>query len=756
LLEGDILSLVDLALLPLSSHEELVCDEKARLLGIGVPHGEIDSGEYVLREHLYRYSRTKAHAPAGVKTNIFLSDVIKTCSKDTHSLGGLTAFAPFFSSLYNDHACGVVIHAHALSALTRDAFEIGARAAHDPEGVKTLNTILKSSGNNGTRIGAMFCEMQALIGRGAGKVDLAHEASYRCDVKAAAESVVACDDALRRAIRWVLSVELPNKGLVFDDVDDFWTKRWSWCVNGAHSPQYGREYPEWAVDYHGMRLHRRAAVELLDKNPLLGWNGTSIFTGSEKLEHGKTRAIFAGDTVTYVCFGHLLQPVERAWQGTRVLLDPGQSGTVGMVRRLQRLKGKGSINVMLDYDDFNSQHSTESMQCVFEELIAHVGYPAALGARLVESFNRSRVFVGGKDCGYARGTLMSGHRATTFINSVLNAAYLHREIPGFEAVTSVHVGDDVYIRAASGEHASDIVDRVVTSPLRVNPQKQSVGHVTAEFLRIAVSEGAARGYLARSIASAVSGNWANEAALSPPEVVTSVRNHVWTLAMRSGTNTFSDFFIPHLVKRTGLSNRECAKLLDLGTSVGGSPAWGRRDYVETVAVDTISPLEIDGTDAMPARATTAYLANHVPPIERDFLRSTGLSVYSAMLESSWKKTTDSTTDSSRPLAVVLTNGARVRASRPAVVSDLIATRPSAGVLSSSPVMQLVKSQLTTANLRYLIHANGREVVGDVYHCAWGDEPHTVIVDGYLPAADASHLSGRTQATVLYSDFPIMF
>ncbi len=101
---------------------------------------------------------------------------------------------------------------------------------------------------------------------------------------------------------------------------------------------------------------------------------------------------------------------------------------------------------MLDYDDFNSQHSLESIKLLFETVCEYVGYDADLSARVINSFDQSEVYVGGAKCGRLRGTLMSGHRGTTFINTILNEAYILCAYPRARNYYRLHVGDDVYIR----------------------------------------------------------------------------------------------------------------------------------------------------------------------------------------------------------------------------------------------------------------------------------------------------------------------
>ncbi len=59
---------------------------------------------------------------------------------------------------------------------------------------------------------------------------------------------------------------------------------------------------------------------------------------------------------------------------------------------------------MLDYDDFNSQHSTDSITILFEELCALVDYPPTLAQAVLKSFKDSEVYVSGQRAGRLAGT----------------------------------------------------------------------------------------------------------------------------------------------------------------------------------------------------------------------------------------------------------------------------------------------------------------------------------------------------------------
>jgi hypothetical protein len=91
---------------------------------------------------------------------------------------------------------------------------------------------------------------------------------------------------------------------------------------------------------------------------------------------------------------------------------------------------RGSESFCYDFDDFNAQHSTESMMTVLmayrdtfqgnmspEQLVAMNWVIASICDVRVKEQNVDKWYT-------AKGTLMSGWRLTTFMNTVLNYVYM--------------------------------------------------------------------------------------------------------------------------------------------------------------------------------------------------------------------------------------------------------------------------------------------------------------------------------------------
>jgi hypothetical protein len=622
----------------------------------------------------------------------------------------------------------------------------------DPNGAKELNTVLKGLGLNGTRLGAMLCEANTLQGRAVGSVDLVEEAAYRCRSEDVEASVIGIDpEKLRPVVRSIMQRELASQEVEFDDIDDFWSKRWLWCVNGAHNKVLSRKEPQYAIgDDLPAQVHRRVFAERCEVNPVNVWSGKTYYTGSEKLEHGKRRCIFSCDSATYVCFEHLLKPVERAWRNEVAILDPGALGSCGTALRLAEYDG---THVMLDYDDFNSQHSTSSMQVVFEELAALTGYPPHLAEKIIASFEKGEVYVKGSYVGDLQGTLMSGHRATTFINTVLNEAYVLCSAPWVRSWPRMHVGDDVYINASSVFEGGKVLEACQEYGLRMNRAKQSFGRHTREFLRVATGSRGSFGYFARSVASVVSGVWSAEKRYGQARVREFV-NAAWTLRARSGVSDIGMLLRKATCAKTRLKAQIVRDLLTHKVAVGeGSPVWGRNFEYKYVVLREDEGEKFLSEMAQNVRsrdgATTTYLSEHTTLVERAILVDASKSLKGEMVDSSYGKTLPYQESEKQ---VVGFDGPRAhRMLRREPIVRLLRKKAEKGCLTRYPLLVLMKDYLPRRLIRKAITLAGFEPEGDVVKQAWGESSSYCGADSVLPYGEMSQLAAKVGGCYIFSN-----
>jgi hypothetical protein len=618
----------------------------------------------------------------------------------------------------------------------------------NPELAKSASTVFKALGANCTQWGAVIVEAVCLQGRGSGPIDLRREKEYRTDAGAVEEKVVQPDmDLMERCIKEVLLEELGPASQSMMPFDDWWTSRWLWCVNGSHtrasSDALGIDHN--AYDHTHTRFYRRMAAETVDTEPVTSWDTRVSVSASIKQEAGKQRAIFACDTRSYFAFSWLMQAVEPRWRNSHVLLNPGKGGLTGICHRVKNAQRGGGVNLMLDYDDFNSHHSTAVMQLLTRITCEHVGAPNWYKHKLVASFDNTWLDIDGRPRHIA-GTLMSGHRLTTYINSVLNRAYLKAAV-GSEVMgrtIALHAGDDVYMRVPTLADCATILERAKAFGCRMNPTKQSIGFVGAEFLRLAIGRTGAYGYVARSIATFVAGNWATEDLLKPDDALICAINGVRTLINRSGTKIYPRMVAPALRYIRGVPVRTLIRLLSGEAALEGSPVYDKpRDAdVYRVVRDFRLPEEITGSWAR--NATRDYLSHHVSEVEVRALELCRSTVVDTMVASSFSKGLNQ--DTAGWPATRIQHVAKLTFNGFTSVSELMSTRIPTGCLAQYPLIRLVASRLTNDDLRELIVAvGGNAQATDLRAEAFGRETTTKNVQGVLPFSDAATFSKRTTA-----------
>ncbi len=202
---------------------------------------------------------------------------------------------------------------------------------------------------------------------------------------------------------------------------------------------------------------------------------------------------------------------------------------------------------------------------------------------LIESFDNMHVMDMDGEWQRISGTLMSGHRMTSIINTILNAAYLRIVLGNdiYNACNFLHVGDDVLATCDEASVAHTVVNATMQSSLRFQRQKQGFGVFSAKFLRVCFNESFALGYLARAVASTVSGSWTSDIMLGEPEYCATLARNIWNLTNRSLVDTTCSLLLCTTVRRRlklswDISTAFCTSKV----SVGGGPVRldGNQNY----------------------------------------------------------------------------------------------------------------------------------------------------------------------------------
>lgn len=436
----------------------------------------------------------KAVDGALTKVNVFARDVL-ACSKKTTDFWARVLPA----GLTNDQAAGLMIWVESVTALgapERFCRQVGEDLVAGAARLKHLSDRLKMLGLASSLAARSVIELPTLLGRGVGGDDGKADAARRTDMSCARERLATVPpELLRPAVRSVIRDCMRER--IRPKLVEHVRDRAIWAKSGGHSNSWSK----WGGNVVETPAKARTRAAYLASRPaseLLGATPRVDISQAAKLEHGKTRWIYSCDSVSYLYFDTLLREVERVWDNTSVMIKPDLGGPEAEAMLCP--PHGGETYVMLDYTDFNSQHTLEAMRMCFEELAAMCEDGDGVLRWCTASFDN--MYLDGVK--WVAG-LPSGHRATTFINTVLNASYVRACIPR-PPKRSYHAGDDVLLVYDAVVRPSDFL----FPEARFNESKQSYGP-RAEFLRKHHSGNNVYGYPARSIAGLVSGNWVSEA-----------------------------------------------------------------------------------------------------------------------------------------------------------------------------------------------------------------------------------------------------
>lgn len=454
----------------------------------------------------------KKDRQASIKVCAYARDVIKSSVLPPTVLAVILALP-----LFNDQVCSFIIWAE-LAAKIGLNYELIAYAlatlVYNKDHLKHISDWIKCAGIATSDYARIFVEMDSLMGRGVPSKTAEEDREHRVNGNPNPHEAKVSPEILRRNIQRIYAREFVNS----PPIEDFTAHIYSaplWCKKGAH---HHPDFPKYA--------NRLEFVLNTDPELIIKSAPRTFIKQAPKLELGKTRWIYNCDTISYLFFDYILNYVEGNWANESCILDPS---TVPPARTLRETANGAT---MLDFTDFNSQHSIASMQMVFEELRPYI--PVAGQAVLdwcVESFRNMYHYEPTPNCyppvmkRHWTSTLPSGHRATTFINTILNRAYI---LDLIGEVKSFHTGDDVLLC-----RPLDPTSLINKNRVELNPSKQSYGR-NGEFLRTVLAHDRALGYPCRAIGTFVSGNWLTDIDYTQTNSLTTQINQLNTINSRAG------------------------------------------------------------------------------------------------------------------------------------------------------------------------------------------------------------------------------
>lgn len=422
----------------------------------------------------------KKSPQATFKVNCFARDLLNSTLLSHDVLQSIC-----LKGMYNDQVCAAILLAEYMVKQEVPISFVKMWVPHFflfPERVGEVSNWLKMYCPTDDHRVWSLVENGSLAGRDVGEPDAQKDIRHRVCPKGENPHECKVDQlALADTIRSILKEEM-HEGI--ESVDTFREHVLSailWCKKGAH------HHPKFKKYESRLEFLLNTDVEMI-----MRCRPEVFINQVRKLEHGKTRFIYNCDTVSYLYFDYILNWIEGHWANKRVLLNPDYANAA----RLSAMKAEEYM--MLDYTDFNSQHSVASMQTLFKVISEFVPMKmSGIAKWCIQSWDH--MFIEKKVPW--NNTLPSGHRATSIVNSVLNRAYMQMYFP---QERSLHCGDDTLIL-----DPVYTIEQVIGLPFELNGAKQSTGRY-GEFLRMRILQGNVQGYVARSISTLVSGNWLSE------------------------------------------------------------------------------------------------------------------------------------------------------------------------------------------------------------------------------------------------------
>ncbi|KXJ74087.1 hypothetical protein RP20_CCG014376 [Aedes albopictus] len=260
---------------------------------------------------------------------------------------------------------------------------------------------------------------------------------------------------------------------------------------------------------------------------------------SEKYEMGKARAIFGTGVKDYAICAYALDRIEEYLYN----IDGVESGLQGFDHLATRVEC-----TMVDYADFNYQHTLQAQSLVFkclaDQLEAADHHPDKVKAsRWLQAALLDQHCKFPQDKGRmvrAVQGMFSSIRGTNFINTILNLGYfiqaqewvaIHLNLRT-ERHFNIHQGDDVWITNQSRLWAIAFYNVAAATGLLFQPAKRLFDVNLGEFLRMVYVHGACRGYVARAIGALIIKPIQGAEVVSPAERVVALDSQIMHLVRR--------------------------------------------------------------------------------------------------------------------------------------------------------------------------------------------------------------------------------
>jgi hypothetical protein len=431
-----------------------------------------------------------------------------------------------------------------------DIFNKIATLAEWQKAAKALSLKFKSLQNIvGWNLTSCF-EMDVLVNRGVGAVDWNQEKLNRTTGINTTDH--SYGEIIHEAIKLFKDAKRTSNIPIKLEWSEFWSRRWEWAPTGSFHSQYEEDMVDKPKErelrtklYMATRQPDYQIEHFLSrKRQMRAWPST-------KYEWGKQRAIYGVDYTNFVLSGFAFAGAEACVPNYCPIGDRAKEE---LVHAAVTETLKGQVPYCLDYDDFNSQHSLTSMEAVLDAYLAVFNNDLSPEQQCAvvwvrDALRDSEVVDTVTTGGYkSMGTLWSGWRLTTFMNTVLNCIYTSMA-KGSRKLASLHAGDDVLLGISTLREVFDINDALLNRNARIQDSKCFVSGI-AEFLRVDHKQRTSSQYLARGISTLVHGPVESVIPNDLGAVVEAINTRVEEFRSRSLNDSLSDVIKKVLLARS--------------------------------------------------------------------------------------------------------------------------------------------------------------------------------------------------------------
>lgn len=421
------------------------------------------------------------------------------------------------------------VHLMSLVGESTDAEDYASILKRESGAAKQLQTVFRSD------LASLY-ELNVLVNRVDAEVDWETELEHRTNVKAVG---ISTEDVYK------ISSEIFNDAVREGrypqrlDWHDYWEQRWSSMPNGSVISQYPEDLAIKRLLPYSARVKSAWFAAKTESNYDYWYKRTpQIYAStSTKYEWGKVRALYGCDVTSFLHSDYGMTNCEDMLPS---YFPVGRKANEKYVRESIE-KFRDTVPVCFDYDDFNSQHSVSSMRTVLQawldvnkkyltdDQILSVEWTRDSLNSIVARFNSTGETVS------LTGTLMSGWRLTSFMNTVLNRVYLVKANLFEHLVYALHNGDDMFGGAVNMAKAVALIRDAKAIGVRAQVSKTNLGTI-GEFLRVdtrAVDPSNAQ-YLSRSVATLVHGRVESSAPNDLRELVSAINTRCDEVTKRGG------------------------------------------------------------------------------------------------------------------------------------------------------------------------------------------------------------------------------